>query len=286
MLALAPFRSSNHLPRIVAAVGELPASARLLPGLQRLLADANASTADVVDMLRLDPTLTARVIALSNRAYFSNSQNCVTLDDAVYRLGFEEVYRVVASVAVGGIFCQEMALYGMAEGTLMEESLAVAVTLPILNREALIPLRGDELFTIGLLHGLGKLALNAYAQKRGVTRRIDGSTLKKMLADEKRCFRATHPEVAAAMLEEWRFAQAIVRIVLFQAAPEAAGHERPAASLLRLGIALMPYVRDRQRHAENARTLPELELLGLDDRKIPALVERAREIYEVFAQSQ
>ena len=284
MLTLPTLSSAKQISRIIEAIGELPTSARLLPQLQRLLGNERASTADIVDLLRLDPTLTAKVIGLANHAYFSGGHACATLDDAVNRLGFQEVYRLVAAVAVEGVFNQEMALYEMSDGDLMEASLAVGVSLPELNRVAGVPLRGDELFTIGLLHGLGKLALNAYARQKREKRTIPNGAIQRILAVEKRLFRATHPEVAAAMLESWKFAPALVRIVRYQHEPEAADFEAPAARLLRLAITLVPFVRNRELHGEDARMLPEVIDSGIDDRKIPALIERSREMFELFSQ--
>jgi len=285
MLALAPFRTSAHLNKILDQVDELPTSARLLPDLQRLLRDDGASTVDVVDLLRLDPTLTAKVIAMSNRAFFGGGQLCGTLDEAVNRLGFDEVYRVVATVAVSGVFNQEMALYGMAEGELMEQSLATAVALPILNRDAAVAIRGDELFTIGLLHGLGKLALNGFAARGGSggSGIPAGTPFKQVLAVEKKVFKVTHPEVGAALLERWKFAAAITRIVRFQGNPEGAGHEAPAARLLRLAAALNPYVRDVGTNAEDAVMLPEWAGTGIPENRLAGHIERSREIFEIFA---
>lgn len=284
MLTLPSFRSSRIIPQIIATVGELPASARLLPSMQRLLGDNDSSTADIVDLLRLDPTLTAKVISLANHAYFGGGQNCDTLDDAVCRLGFEEIYRLVATIAVQGVFNQEMILYGMGEGALMEESLAVGVSMPVLNGVAAVALRGDELFTIGLLHGLGKLALSAYARAKGEKRIIGRRAPSTVMKAEKGLFRATNPEVAAGMLEDWKFAPALVRIVRCQQDPKAAGYEAPAAALLRLAIALAPFVLNPVLHGEDARYLPEVEDIGIDNRKIPALLERSREMFELFSQ--
>jgi HD-like signal output (HDOD) protein len=284
MLTLPAFRTSKQISRILEAIGDLPASARLLPQLQRLLGDERASTADIVDLLRLDPTLTAKVIGLANHAYFSGGVACATLDEAVGRLGLQELYRLVAAVAVEGVFVQDMSVYEMEEGELMDASLAVGVSMPEFNRVAGVPLRGDELFTIGLLHALGKLALSAYARIKGERRTIPPGTGSRVVALEKRLFRATHPEVGAAMLESWNFSPALIQIVRFQQEPSKAGEDVPAARLLNLAVALQPYVRNREMHGEDARKLPEVVASGLDDRKIPALIERSREMFELFSQ--
>jgi HD-like signal output (HDOD) protein len=283
MLTLAPFRSSTRIARILEVVGELPTSARLLPQLQRLLNNPTASTADMVDLLRFDPTLTAKVIALSNRAFFSGGRQCATLDDSVQRLGFAEIYRLVAAVAVEGVFNQEMPLYGMAEGALLDDSLAVAVMLPILNREATVAVRGDELFTIGLLHGLGKLVLSIYAGRQGEKRKVTEDHLRNILKTERRLFRVDNPEIAAVLLERWQFASGLVRIVRHQYEPENAGGDAPAAALLHLGLRLLPYLRDLRLQAENARNLPEVIPTGIDPRCLPGLIERSRDIYDLFA---
>lgn len=282
MLSFPRLRSSAQVARILAGVDDLPASARLLPALQRLLRDHRASTADVVDLMRLDATMTARVIALANRAHCGAGRRCGSLDDAVFTLGFEEVYRLIATVAVQGIFSQEMPVYGLEEGELLEQSLSVAVVLPQLGREASLAIRGDELFTVGLLHALGKLALSLHARETKVRETLPAGPIERLRQAEKRLFGTTTPEVSAALLEKWQFTPALVVPIRYQWEPERAGNDALGARLLRHAVELSPTVRDASVPLPE-ETIESLAGLGLETERLPILIGRSQEIFEALS---
>src|SRR3954470_15407538 len=89
--------------RLVAALGQLPPMAHVLARLQRLLADPNSGLDDIADLIRLDAALTTRIIQISNSVWFGRGMPCRTIVDAVNRVGFREVYHLVAVVASGAM---------------------------------------------------------------------------------------------------------------------------------------------------------------------------------------
>lgn len=282
MQAIARLLGNRRITGIVDAFGELTPSARLLPQIQNCLANRNSSTAEVIDLLRLDPALTAKTIAGANRASFGCTSHCNSLDEAVTRMGFDEVYRLVATIAARGLFKTDMAIYASAEGDFLQDSLAVAVLLPILNRSARIDIRGDELFTIGLLHSIGKMAIQAYAKLKGMEASIGQVSVEKTVALENRFFRATHPEVGAALLEKWNFSEVVVETVRFYAKADEAPHHKDAAGLLRLSVKLRSFVYDRSLESEGARMTALENEACLDDKLVPSAIERAREMFDLL----
>ncbi len=280
MLTLAP-RLAPSIEEIVQLSGELPSSARVLPKLQNLLRDPRTSTADVLDLLRLDPTLTARTVGMANRAFFGGGRTCTTLDEAVQRLGFTEVYRIVATVAAQSVFRQEMPLYGFAEGDLMEESLSAAILMPLLNTVVDVPMSGDQLYTIGLLHALGKLSLSHYAETAGIRKRLSGLSPRALTAAERRHFGHSYPEVGATMMAAWGFGEPLVEAVREQVETRLAGRPE-AADLLKLSIALAGYVRNPRAEIKRALSEPLVKELQIPPESVLYLVERAREIFEMF----
>lgn len=280
MLSLAP-RTLPTVDEILEMSRDLPSSARMLPKLQQLLRDPQTSTADVIDLLRLDPTLTARTVGMANRAFMGAGEACTTLDEAVQRLGFDEVFRIVATVAARSVFCQEMPLYGYAEGELMARSLSAAILMPLLNTIVDLPMSGDQLYTIGLLHGLGQLALNRYAVMTGTRKRLRRLSLRDQVAVEKRIFGHGHPALGAAMMEEWGFAPRLVEAVRGQASRHPGG-DPVAADLLRLSVSLSGFVRNRERTIRMALKEPALRECPIPGESLLYLVDRAREVYEIF----
>ena len=97
---------------LVAALGPLPPTAQVLARLQTMLVDPNSDLSDVGKLLRLDAAMTTRVIKISNSTWFSRGSPCHTIDEAVNRIGFKEVFQVVSVAASSALVAQPLAAYG------------------------------------------------------------------------------------------------------------------------------------------------------------------------------
>jgi HD-like signal output (HDOD) protein len=74
---------------------QLPPAPTLLPELLSLLNKPDLDTERVVRLITYDPTLTANVLRLSNSAALGSPKPIASLNEAVLRLGFEQILRLV-----------------------------------------------------------------------------------------------------------------------------------------------------------------------------------------------
>ena len=61
---------------IVRELRHLPSTPKVLPRLKLLLSDSNSSIYEIVALIRLDPGIVARVLQVSNSAYFRKGTRC------------------------------------------------------------------------------------------------------------------------------------------------------------------------------------------------------------------
>lgn len=227
---------SAELPtveRLVAALKPLPPAARVLARLQSLLLDANSGLDDIASLIRLDQALMTRVIKISNSAWFARGQPCATIEESVNRVGFREVYRVVAVVAANSLVAQPLPAYGRDAFAMWRESVTCAAAAELLAQQL-----GEEMsvaYMCGLLHGIGRLPINQYLATR--------STPCPPLAEEK--FPVEHSDAeysalgfnqaatGAFLLTKGEFMPATVRPIQHQYDPLRAEdpHDRMAAVL-------------------------------------------------------
>lgn len=255
-----PENSPNYSTpeRLVAAMGQLPPMAQVLSRLQRLLSDTNSGLDDIASLIRLDPAMTTRVIQISNSAWFGRGGGCRTIEAAVNRVGFREVYHVVAVAASGAIVAQPLPAYGRDALTMWRESVAAAFAA-----ETLAERLGEDTavaYMSGLLHGVGRLAINKCLLG------ADGAPVKT-LADEGfpgdysgaelAMFGFTQADVGAGMLEKWAFAPENIESVRHQYEPLEAEepHDRMSAVLY-----LARFLRTAVCQGE-----PPADVPGLDD---------------------
>ncbi len=203
-------------------IQNLPPAPQLLPPLLRLLREPDTDMARGIRLITHDPSLTTNVLRLANSAVFGCGRRVETLDEAVGRLGFETLYRMVVAVCGSRLLGPSQRGYGFDPGQLWQHSVTAAVAAQLLAREC-----GEDeslAFTAGLLHDVGKLVLSQalegrYAQVAEQVEKFGRS----MLAAETALLGVQHAEVGGRLLDRWNFPPSLVQAVWHHHQPDAAG---------------------------------------------------------------
>jgi putative nucleotidyltransferase with HDIG domain len=209
----------------------LPPAPRIVPELMKLLKQTDVDSSKVVKLISFDPALTANVLRICNSAYFGGATPTSDLQEAVTRLGFQQVYQLVAAAMGARMLGAPQSGYGLDEGELWKHSVAVAVTAQVMARK----LGDDEnlVFTAALLHDIGKIIL-AQALESIYPKLIRETEINQqsLLESEKKLLGVQHAEVGARLLERWKVPPNIVSAVWFHHSPKAAGHHQRLASFI------------------------------------------------------
>jgi putative nucleotidyltransferase with HDIG domain len=218
------------IDRFLDAGEDLPPAPATLPQLLQALQQADSDLGPVVDMIAFDPALTAKVLRTCNSALLGRSAPVNDVAEAVARLGFRTVYRVVAAVNVSATLGPS-GQYGLDVAALWRHCVTVAFAAQFIAEEARVD--SGLLFTAGLLHDVGKVVL-ARAFKQDYSRLISDKTQtpKEIVLKERLCFKLDHAELGGGLLERWKFSPEFALCVRFHHNPAAAGDaQRPAACL-------------------------------------------------------
>ena len=215
---------------LVAGLGVLPPTAQILARLQGLLADPNSDLGDVSALLRLDAAMMTRVIKISNSTWYNRGLPCHTIEEAVNRIGFREVFQVVSIAVSSALVAQPLAAYGRGAISIWRESVACA-----LAGELIAGSLGEDTsasFMNGLLHAIGRQAVNRYAVSAGKTL-TDGGFPRDYSGAEFVLLGYTQADAGACMLKKWNFTAENIQPVRYQYEPlEAAEpHDRLALIL-------------------------------------------------------
>jgi putative nucleotidyltransferase with HDIG domain len=248
----------------------LPAAPRVVPELMRLLNQPDVESSKIVKMISYDPALTANVLRICNSAYFGAATPTYDLQEAVTRLGFQQVFQLVAAATGARMLNAAQLGYGLEQGELWKHSVTAAVAAQIIARKT-----GDNenlVFTATLLHDIGKIVLSqslngAYAKIIKETEMNQQSLIEA----EKKILGVNHAEVGGQLLERWKFPPNIVSSVWFHHAPKGAGSHQRLASLVYLGNMVAYFMGNGYGHVSFAlRSRAEaLTTLGLTAEEIP-----------------
>jgi putative nucleotidyltransferase with HDIG domain len=206
---------------------ELPTLPAVAVRVLQVMGDDHSSAADVVRLIGSDPALTARILQLTRRADRGVRDEVHSVDRAIVLLGFDAVRAAVLAVSVF------QALGGPESGPsdapsadaennrrfsregFWTHSLAVACCAELLAEAAPreLGLTAADAFLCGLLHDLGKLALDV-ALPKSYARVVEAAELLRgNIADlERTVIGVDHLIAGKRLAERWQL-PAIVRDV-------------------------------------------------------------------------
>ena len=216
---------------IVRELRHLPSAPKVLPRLKQLLADTNSAMHEIVALIRLDPGIAARVLQVANSAYFSKGVRCFTVDEAVNRVGYEQVYELVSYAVASQVLVRPLNTYGIEADELWRMSVACA-----LSAEVLAERTGQDrnvAYTIGLLHCVGMVAIDEWAM-RGARPLVFKTTgfPREAVESERAALGFTQAETGCALLKHWGFPHSISEPVRWQYTPRASASQARMATLL------------------------------------------------------
>ena len=216
---------------IVRELRHLPSTPKVLPRLKQLLGDSNSSIYEIVGLIRLDPGMAARVLQVSNSAYFSKGTRCHTVEEAVGRVGFNQIYELVSYAVASQVLVRPLDVYGLQAEELWRLSVACALAAEELAVYGDID--RNMAYTIGLLHSVGMVAIDEWSLRLQMPFQLENVGYPADASESERAqFGFSQAEVGAALLRHWTFPTSITEPVRHQYAPNASAGFAKSASLL------------------------------------------------------
>jgi len=197
----------------------MPASPRILARLSEVLADVNSDTGDIVNLVKADPGITSGLIRLSNSALFAFPEPSTTLEEAIGRVGFREVYRLVGLASTRAMFPKQLELYGITGEQMWENSITTALAMEALARRN----RGVDdraAYTIGLLRSSGKIILARIAAESAAAVCYPGEERAPFLGEwETAQFGMTNDEACVLLMQHWKYSEVTAAAIRHHAVP-------------------------------------------------------------------
>lgn len=256
---------------LIKDVDSISPGLQILPQLMDLLRDDNATLDDIIELIKLDASLSAQVLKICNSGYYGLTT--ASLEAAVNRLGQREVYKIVAIVCGKESLNTPVESFSIDDGELWENSVATGIIMENLANR--LDEEADIAYTIGLLHSVGKLVINE--KVKGAYERVFELEHKRnlgLIEAEETILGYNHAEVAGKLLAQWNFPEAISEPVAQQYTPEKADAHKRMAHMIYLANFLvanigMNYGRDAWSvfGAQGA-----LEYFEFDDAEIQELI--------------
>jgi len=163
------------------------------------------------DLIRKDMAITAKIMSVSNSAYYGAASKTKTVDEAVSRIGLHATKQYVDAICNQKLFVIDDPKYVKFAEKLWEHSLHCAIASQSVVNLLELELKADA-FSIGLLHDFGKmflLQMTAELEKKGALGgKVDLLALFSSMEKH-------HNVIGARALKQWKFSGEYVDGALF-----------------------------------------------------------------------
>ncbi|WP_269531548.1 HDOD domain-containing protein [Chitinimonas sp. BJYL2] len=256
-------KASGRMPMVPKVVQELLAS------FER--SDTNVD--QVVEQVSHDQVLSAKVLRLANSAKMSGGKAVKSIDDAVVRMGFDNLRLLVVSSGMSGMSVDSPGfdrkvfwLKSFKTGNLARWAAKLG------------GFDGNTAYTCGLLHNIGELLIHIAAP--GEMSKIDKMVVAgtDRVQVENMVLGVDLATVGGELARRWQFPTEISRAITQHQNPAAHEPFEPYAGLVALANLIAAQFDVGLSNAEIAELLPAklLDKLGLDPAKFVADLDHAR----------
>ncbi|MBF0520108.1 MAG: HDOD domain-containing protein [Nitrospirae bacterium] len=201
--------------KILAYIEKIPALSPTIAKIVSLTNNDSSSAADLVQVVKLDPTLTTKVLNLINSAYFGIQQKVTSINRAIILLGMNTIKNLALSAEVLSSFNPS---HGPAFNVdkFWEHSLATAVACKLLSSvEVTDPAKREEFFIAGLIHDIGKIFLIKHFPRDYFHIAKKTTEFEKLIVKEKKFFSMDHAEIGALIAEKWALLPDLVKSIRY-----------------------------------------------------------------------
>ncbi len=194
--------SSTIRDNILRLARKLPAAPHIFGRLGLLLGNMNADLDNIVRLVAVDSGLTGRVIRMSNSVFYRGDEPVRSLDEAVNRVGFREMHKLVGVAMSEQLFQSGLPVYNLTAEEMWENSVVTALAMERVARA--VGEDEGEAYTLGLLRPVGKLVLDMLLQVAHPGVNCPDSDTLDLPKWERVWAEITSNETGAIILEEWK----------------------------------------------------------------------------------
>jgi hypothetical protein len=187
---------------VLGVAQRLPSTSHVFAQVNRLLDDPNTDLDAISELVKMDPVLSFRVLQLANSAIYGFRTACSDLSEALARLGFTEINRLVGLIATKNLCTSFLSVYGLSSEVFWDDSMRSALACEWLSQRHAYG-DGRTAYTAGLLRSMGKVVIQRILVDRPVAWRsyVDASGGLPLLAWETEVFGLTNTEAAGVLMK-------------------------------------------------------------------------------------
>jgi len=262
-----------RLDHFLSKLKHLPPTPTLMVKLIGLFQGGEHDADDIMALIRSDPALVAQLLRCCNNTFFGDVPHVIDIHEAVFRLGFYEIYRITMKLFGDRALTTRHAPPNFPGELLRKHSVITAMAAGAIARQ--IGISEGLAFTAGVLHDIGKVVLAV----------ADGPQYMSLLEEhgchgtslcqaEQAVFQFDHCQLGSRLLDKWEVPRQISIPVREHHSLDWSGPDGKMAATLHLADIIAHHILAETSvdWAEVPEANPPMEFLELNPEQV-ALVE-------------
>lgn len=216
--------------RIVQTIKQTPVLSPSAANLLQVVANADHSIQEIVEIISGDFALTGRILQVANSVIFNPLQPIASIDRAVAYLGEVYIISLALSSCMTAINDSPLTGYEGNRHDLWRHQLFCAIASKIAARHAKGKLSVDLAFTGGLLHDIGKAIISEHIVDSAgeILDGIAEGRFEDYMDAEEKLFGLDHVRVGHLLAQHWKLPEVLQDIILYHHHPDRAPPEHQA----------------------------------------------------------
>ena len=196
--------ASEKLGKLTAGLDKLPTLPELYLEITDALLSPTASTQRIAEIAGKDPALAAKLLQLSNSAFFGFRREVFSVAEAVQLLGVGIIQSLALAIPLFSSFSREKCPSFPIDQIWSHSAQTASLGLRISKEQPDGAQLAEQSYCAGLLHDIGKIILaNGLPDEYSAVLRESQNTGSPLFEIERKHFQATHAEVGAYLLGLW-----------------------------------------------------------------------------------
>jgi len=212
-----------EISRVIGGIHNLPTPPIVFAQIQKVLNNPNASAQEIASILQEDPAMSAKVLKLTNSAYYGLARAIESVRQAVVIVGLEAIRNLVLSASMFEAFAHAK-IDKEFQDNFWRHSLSTAFAARVIarNMQKRRVFDAEAGFSGGLLHDIGKMVISVYMPE-------DAQRIKSLKAEhphqpdykaEEMVLGYNHMKVGALLGEQWRLPAKLTESIKFHHFPQ------------------------------------------------------------------
>jgi len=282
----------NKVKRVVSNIRNLPTPPIVFHQIQKVINDPGVSAVKVASILAEDPAMSAKVLRLTNSAFYGLAREVESVRQAVVIIGFEAIRNLVLSASVLDMF-KGKNLDEEYQEKYWRHSLSTAVCCRLLAGK--VRSRGmvdpDAAFSAGLLHDVGKMVICCFLpdEYKAIKAERETDPNSADFVIEERLLGYNHAVIGGFLGAQWKIPAKLVGAITYHHHPDQSEGDDPIAYVVALAdyVAKSAFADDEERPHVGTFDSKLLEYLSVTESDLEEYDEKLKEEYnraETFMQ--